>query len=564
MHFRAGMFIIYVYKMFYLPIVFFQVFNSLDAKATSIAIRINIENHQVTIVDNGNGMSLSNLQNAGVRYMTSKCESLYTYENKHKCYGYRGETLASIICVSKKVIITTRYHDGEFTYAKTFEDGSFVNIVSSNIRSSKGTTVTVAGFFFNCPVKQKRIKNSVDLNYVKVTLKSLSIIHPNVSFSLRDDNTSKILLNCFKTTSVTKSLCALYEDIVPEKLIEVKVSKDNIYVSGLIYTKSYKNTKPQLIYVNKRPANVEVITKYVNETLSKTLQSILITNPYPVYIINISCPYSILDILFDSCNIVVEFKSRQVVTKCVEKMLKLFIDKYKNLNSEDESLNYDNFGSNSFNDFHQVENNMQQDIRASTSKEENDENEQKRVLEKERNQAKQTYMKTLRDLKTYKKTLGLKKTKFKLKKKKQNNIFDRTTDLSNLSLQEFSPNMPLKIEKQMKDPVCSKNMFDDIFDSQHLVFHREGSLQDSLATKTVAPNDELSGKEFVMDLFLSSLTPSGNQDIVLPNKLVNENESNRDPNSPNLHVFSQFSNERVSTFTRFKFSRLISFKLNDH
>ncbi|KRT86424.1 hypothetical protein AMK59_1681, partial [Oryctes borbonicus] len=175
------------------------IFNSLDAKATSIVIRINTEKHQVQIIDNGNGISLSDLQNVGVRYMTSKCDSLYVYENKHKYYGYRGEALASILSVSQKLIISTRHIEGEFTYTKTFENGTFESTVPAKVRSSKGTTVIIIGFFFNCPVKQKRIKNSVDLNSIKITLKALAIIHPTVSFSLRDDNTGKILLNCFKT-----------------------------------------------------------------------------------------------------------------------------------------------------------------------------------------------------------------------------------------------------------------------------------------------------------------------------------------------------------------------------
>ncbi|GJQ76379.1 hypothetical protein Trydic_g2097 [Trypoxylus dichotomus] len=114
--------------------------SNLDAKATSIAIRINTEKHQVQVVDNGNGISLSDLQNVGVRYMTSKCDSLYIYENKHKYYGYKGEALASILSASQKLIISTRHIEEEFTYAKTFENGSFESIVPAKIRSSKGTT----------------------------------------------------------------------------------------------------------------------------------------------------------------------------------------------------------------------------------------------------------------------------------------------------------------------------------------------------------------------------------------------------------------------------------------
>lgn len=502
---------------------------------------------------------MNDLQSVGVRYMTSKCDSLYSYENNHKYYGYKGEAIASILCASAKLIITTRSKD-EGTYSKIFENGAFINTISVKPRSSKGTTVTVLGFFFNCPVKQKRINSSVDLNNIKIVLKTLAIIHPTVSFSLRDDSTGRILLNCFKTSTVSKSLCMLYEDIASEDLIEVKVSKDNIYVSGLIYTKSCKNSKPQFIYVNKRSARIERIQKYVEETLSKTLKDIMPINSYPIFIINISCPYSLVDILFDSFNFLVEFKSWDVVMKCIEKIVKLFIDRYKKLITQDEEDNTTE--NNEWQEIHTDRENTgsyvkpKQNMEEAKLFQENDnkvnnkrengnrkKNNQKNDSREKNNQnrfKKGSYITSILQNKSYKNSLSLKKQKLKLKKK--DNIFEKSLPISDLSLNIQNFSSTLWKTKFQKNPNYVKNIFDVEFNSQNLLFDKTKvmaytrnikdaefkrsqniALPNSFTNKDKFFNNEPSGKEFVMDLFLKSLTPKI-QKNALQNEVIEEIE----------------------------------------
>uniref|UniRef100_A0A670Y2S8 Uncharacterized protein n=1 Tax=Pseudonaja textilis TaxID=8673 RepID=A0A670Y2S8_PSETE len=71
------------------------ILNSIDAKATCIAVRVDLETFKVQVVDNGCGMEREDLNKVGNRYFTSKCYSLEDLENL-KFYGFRGEALASI------------------------------------------------------------------------------------------------------------------------------------------------------------------------------------------------------------------------------------------------------------------------------------------------------------------------------------------------------------------------------------------------------------------------------------------------------------------------------------
>ncbi|XP_053836653.1 DNA mismatch repair protein Mlh3 [Vidua macroura] len=71
------------------------VLNSIDAKATCVAVRVDLEAFKIQVVDNGSGMGKEDLKAVGKRYFTSKCSSVRDLENL-TFYGFRGEALASI------------------------------------------------------------------------------------------------------------------------------------------------------------------------------------------------------------------------------------------------------------------------------------------------------------------------------------------------------------------------------------------------------------------------------------------------------------------------------------
>uniref|UniRef100_A0A3Q2QWM0 Uncharacterized protein n=1 Tax=Fundulus heteroclitus TaxID=8078 RepID=A0A3Q2QWM0_FUNHE len=73
--------------------------NSIDAGATCVGVRIDMEAFKVQVIDNGSGIPAEDMERAGMRYHTSKCSCVDDLENL-RCYGYRGEALASICCLS--------------------------------------------------------------------------------------------------------------------------------------------------------------------------------------------------------------------------------------------------------------------------------------------------------------------------------------------------------------------------------------------------------------------------------------------------------------------------------
>ncbi|KAF5297119.1 hypothetical protein FQA39_LY02699 [Lamprigera yunnana] len=297
------------------------VYNGLDAKATSIAVRINLLTFRIQVVDNGVGISKSNMDLIGVRYMTSKCHSLEDLK-KTKYFGFRGEALSSICQMSKKVDIASRAKDTDSTLCKIYENGTWSSVVDIKMRPSEGTTITITEFLYNFPVRQKRICKNLDLNETKQKLEELAIIHPTVSFSLRNDGTGKIILQSTQTKDVARSLISFYPYLTFDDFSKIKVSKGKTRVTGLIYKRSSKNSKLQFIYLNKRPIVSWNIQKLTNSLLLK----ITAKGEHPVYCLNIQCGSSKVDLTLSPSKTSVAFMEWEVVHNCIQKAVKTVLE----------------------------------------------------------------------------------------------------------------------------------------------------------------------------------------------------------------------------------------------
>ncbi|CAH0550030.1 unnamed protein product [Brassicogethes aeneus] len=295
------------------------VLNSLDAKSKAIAIRVNLVTFRVQVVDNGEGISRENMDLIGQRYMTSKCCGV----KDKKYYGFRGESISSICSMSKLVSITSKQELKE-TYVKTIKHNVESGVVLTNERPSRGTTVTIEGFLNNLPVRRKNVKPDLELEEVKVSITSLIIINPGVSFTLRNDITGDLILNSVKHKDVIHSFLSIYSDVA-DNLEVLKVKKDKITVEGLIHKELCKSKKMQYIYVNKRPVINTELQSIICNLLKKIDRSKKSAERWPIFVINIKCPYSELDMITNHAKTVVEFKNFDLIKKCMEKLANVFL-----------------------------------------------------------------------------------------------------------------------------------------------------------------------------------------------------------------------------------------------
>lgn len=109
----------------------------------SIAIRVNIEENTIQVIDNGCGVAKSNFNLLGQRYTTSRCIDLEVLKSAPNKYGFRGQSLASIIEVSQNVTITSRCENVDETWVKVFHKGKETELFQTTQRPSKATTVSI-------------------------------------------------------------------------------------------------------------------------------------------------------------------------------------------------------------------------------------------------------------------------------------------------------------------------------------------------------------------------------------------------------------------------------------
>lgn len=117
-------------------------YNALDADATSIAIRINIQENTIHVIDNGCGISNKDFKYMGHKYRSSKFTDLSSLKSAPNKYGFRGQSIANLVTVSKSLKVISRHEKSEETLLKLFEHGKEKEIKKCNLRPSAGTTVS--------------------------------------------------------------------------------------------------------------------------------------------------------------------------------------------------------------------------------------------------------------------------------------------------------------------------------------------------------------------------------------------------------------------------------------
>ncbi|CAH1117325.1 unnamed protein product [Phaedon cochleariae] len=283
----------------------------------------------------------------GLRYFTNKCKSLEELEKYVSHYGFRGEAIASIVACSKSVNITSRHLNTGNTYSRTLGKHSSVEVSRTKSRPSVGTTVTIEGFFHNLPVRRKRIIPELELDEIKRGIESLIILHPKVTFSVRNDVTCELILNSQKSQDLISSFKHLHPNLGDDFNL-MKISKNQLTIDALIYKTMSENKNLQYIYVNKRPIFSSKIQKLVGSLFKKNKKNdrknpVAALTKYPVYVINIKCPISKVDVLFNPTKTMVVFENWDIIHRCINKLIDSFFGKDSNMKKKEKFLSEEEF-----------------------------------------------------------------------------------------------------------------------------------------------------------------------------------------------------------------------------
>lgn len=317
--------------------------NSIDAGATCVGVRMDMEAFKVQVIDNGCGMTAEDMERVGSRYHTSKCSCVKDLENL-RSFGFRGEALASIVSLATLVEVTSRTRLSVKTHVKLFKDGHGMDVFEAETaRPSAGTTVIVCNFFHNMPVRRKRMDAVMEGERIRQRVEALSLMRPSVSFTLKNDYTGAMMVQLPKARDTHHRFVQIHGLARAEKLGEVSHAHKQFDVTGYLGKEGHYNSSLQYLYVNDRLLLKTRIHKLLNCLLRRLSSSNqkqdspdgtpVIRSPkhkrnqdqYGVYIINIKCPYSEYDICLEPAKTLVEFKDWDGVLLCVEEAVKAFL-----------------------------------------------------------------------------------------------------------------------------------------------------------------------------------------------------------------------------------------------
>ena len=264
--------------------------NAIDAKATQIDILIEEAGlKKIQIVDNGEGISQDDVENAFKRHATSKIhnrDDLF----RIRTLGFRGEALPSIASVSEMTLETATADETQGSYL-FLKGGKIEEHRPASLRT--GTKITVENLFFNTPARLKYVKSlQTELSNIGDIVNRMALSHPNVAFRLVHDGHK--MLSTSGTGDLKQTLAGIYGVATAKKMLKVDAKDLDFTLNGYV-------SLPEVTRASRNYLSVIINGRYIkNFALNKAIingyQSKLMVGRYPIAVLEITMDPLLVDV----------------------------------------------------------------------------------------------------------------------------------------------------------------------------------------------------------------------------------------------------------------------------
>ncbi|MDD4158265.1 MAG: DNA mismatch repair endonuclease MutL [Proteiniphilum sp.] len=295
--------------------------NALDAGATHIQIMIRDAGRTlVQVIDNGKGMSATDLRMAFERHATSKirkADDLFALTTM----GFRGEALPSIAAISQVEVKSRREED---------ELGTSLVINGSKLEKQEylscavGTSVSVKNIFFNVPARRKFLKsNETERRNIFTEIERIVLVNPDVEFTLVE--------NDMETLHLTKAnrrqrIVQLEGRNINQQLIEIDEETSLGKIYGYVARPEFakKGRASQFFFVNNR----YIRHPYFHRAVMQAFEPLIAANEKPSYFIYFQVEPGTIDVNIHPTKTEVKFENElalwQIVMVTVKESLGRF------------------------------------------------------------------------------------------------------------------------------------------------------------------------------------------------------------------------------------------------
>ena len=275
--------------------------NSIDSKAKEIKIIILKGGQElIQVTDDGEGMSLKDLETAFLRHATSKIKNQKDLESI-KSLGFRGEALPSIASVSRVSMISSNGSEAN----KIILSGGKISSIEKN-SGKKGTKIKVKNLFFNTPARKKFLKSSnQEIRNITKIIKRFMLSYPEISFQYKVD---KKIVYKFNKVKLKDRVIQLFGSSYSNNIIEVNGDNKKYKVFGYIGSLNLVQRRRggQYLFLNGRFINNISISNSIRNCYDSVMQR----GEFPFYVLFLELPPALFDINVHPTKIEAKFSEK--------------------------------------------------------------------------------------------------------------------------------------------------------------------------------------------------------------------------------------------------------------
>jgi DNA mismatch repair protein MutL len=281
--------------------------NALDAGAGAISVDLGEGGAGlVRVVDDGIGMTASELELALERHATSKLMSEVDLEAIGSL-GFRGEALPAICAVSRFTITTCPRGAADGTRVAG-EGGGVKQRLS--VPADAGTSVEITDLFFNTPARLKFLKSTAsELAATLRALTQLAVAHPDVSVRVRSNG--RLVLSAPPARDLRARAGALWGWDVADRLLAVDRSEHGITVRGLVSPPDLTRGGRDdiMVVINGRPVRDPALLAAVLHAY----RPLLARDRFPMVAVSVGLPFADVDVNVHPTKAWVRFRHPRLV-----------------------------------------------------------------------------------------------------------------------------------------------------------------------------------------------------------------------------------------------------------
>ncbi len=285
--------------------------NAIDAGARHIDVVLEDGGRiLISVTDDGCGMTADELELAVERHATSKLPDDDLVDIR--TLGFRGEALPSIGAVSR-LSIASRAAGVSEAYAILIEGGR--KEAPKPAALGNGTRIEVRDLFYATPARLKFLKTPrTEVNHASDAIKRLAMAHPEVAFSLADEDRTRFRYGPAQGDLLTARLdrlSAVMGREFADNAVAVSAERGGIRLGGYagVPTLNRGNARAQYLFVNGRPVQDRLLVGAVRGAY----QDFLARNRHPMVALFLDVPPECVDVNVHPAKAEVRFQDAGLV-----------------------------------------------------------------------------------------------------------------------------------------------------------------------------------------------------------------------------------------------------------